>query len=144
MHGLAEERLIASVTNVALAEYAFQSTLEYINERKAFGQSLGSFQNSRFKMAEMRTEIDLSQVFVDQCVTRLNAGNLTAEMAAKIKLFSSEMLGRVVDEGLQLHGGYGYMEEYPICRAYCDARVARIFGGTSEIMKGIIAKSIGL
>jgi len=144
MHGLAEERLIASVTNVALAEYAFQSTLEYINERKAFGQSVGSFQNSRFKMAEMRTEIDLSQVFVDQCVTRLNAGNLAPEMAAKIKLFSSEMLGRVVDEGLQLHGGYGYMEEYPICRAYCDARVARIFGGASEIMKGIIAKSIGL
>lgn len=144
MHGLAEERLIASVTNAALAEYAFQVTLDYVRERKAFGQPIGSFQNSRFKIAEMRTEIDMAQVFVDHCVARLNAGSLTADMAAKIKLFSSEMLGRVVDEGLQLHGGYGYMDEYPICRAYCDARIARIFGGTSEIMKGIIAKSVGL
>ncbi len=144
MHGLAEERLIASVTNVAMAEYAFRVTLDYIRERKAFGKTIASFQNSSYKMAEMRTEIDLAQVFVDQCVTRLNAGYLAPEMAAKIKLFSSEMLGRVVDEGLQLHGGYGYMEEYPICRSYCDARIARIFGGTSEIMKGIIAKSFGL
>jgi len=144
MHGLAEERLIASVTNVALAEYAFQLTFEYVQERKAFGQSIGSFQNSRFTMAEMRTEIDLAQVFIDECVSRLNAGSLTADMAAKIKLFSSEMLGRVVDQGVQLHGGYGYMDEYPISRLYCDARVARIFGGTSEIMKEIISKSMGL
>jgi acyl-CoA dehydrogenase len=92
----------------------------------------------------MRTEIDLAQVFVDECVTRLNSGSLAPDMAAKIKLFSSEMLGRVVDEGVQLHGGYGYMDEYPICRAYCDARIARIFGGASEIMKEIISKSIGL
>lgn len=144
MHGLAEERLIASVTNVSFAEYAFRLTIDYVQERKAFGQAIGSFQNTRFKMAELRTEIDLAQVFVDHCVTQLNAGVLAAETAAKIKLFSSEMLGRVVDQGLQLHGGYGYMDEYPICRAYCDARIARIFGGTSEIMKEIISRSIGL
>jgi len=144
MHGLAEERLIASVTNVALAQYAFHVTLEYVQERKAFGQSVGSFQNTRFRMAEMRTEIDMAQVFVDHCVSQLNAGSLAAETAAKIKLYSSEMLGRVADEGLQLHGGYGYMDEYPICRVYCDSRISRIFGGTSEIMKEIISKSIGL
>ena len=144
MHGLAEERLIAAVTNVALAQYAFQETMNYIRQRKAFGRSVGSFQNSRFKMAEMSTEIDLSQVYVDHCVEALDADELTADKAARIKLYSSEMLGRVVDECLQLHGGYGYIDEYPIARVFCDARIARIFGGTSEIMKEIIAKSLGL
>lgn len=144
MMGLAEERLIASVTNVAAARYAFDETLEYVRERKAFGRSIGSFQNSRYKMAEMSTEIDLSQVYIDHCVEALNAGELSADKAARIKLYSSEMLGRVVDECVQLFGGYGYMEEYPVARAYCDARIARIFGGTSEIMKEIISKSLGL
>ena len=144
MHGLAEERLIAAVTNVASCQAAFNSTLDYIQQRTAFGKTLASFQNTRFKMAEMRTEIDIAQVYVDHCVTQINDGRLAADAAAKIKLFSSELQGRVVDECLQLFGGYGYMEEYPICRAYCDARITRIFGGTSEIMKEIIAKSIGL
>lgn len=144
MHGLAEERLIASVTNVGLAQYAFQETMDYIRERKAFGRTVGSFQNSRFKMAEMSTEIDLSQVFVDHCVEALNADELSADKAARIKLYSSEMLGRVADECLQLHGGYGYVDEYPVARAFCDARIARIFGGTSEVMKEIISKSLGL
>ena len=144
MQGLAEERLIAAATNVASCQAAFDTTMEYIGQRSAFGKTLASFQNTRFKMAEMRTEIDIAQVYTDHCVTQLNAGKLSAESAAKIKLFSSELQGRVVDECLQLFGGYGYMEEYPICRAYCDARITRIFGGTSEIMKEIIAKSIGL
>lgn len=144
MQGLAEERLIASVTNVGLARYTFDETMNYIRERKAFGRSIGSFQNSRFKMAEMSTELELSQVYVNHCVELLNAGELTADSAARIKLYSSEMLGRVVDECLQLHGGYGYIDEYPVARAYCDARIARIFGGTSEIMKEIISKSLGL
>jgi acyl-CoA dehydrogenase len=144
MHGLAEERLIASVTNVALARYAFNETMEYIGDRKAFGRTIGSFQNTRFKMAEMSTEIELSQVYINHCVELLNAGELAADSAARIKLYSSEMLGRVVDECLQLHGGYGYVDEYPVARAFCDARIARIFGGTSEIMKEIISKSLGL
>jgi len=144
MHGLAEERLIASVTNVALAQYAFNETMDYVRERKAFGVPVGSFQNTRFKMAEMNTEIDLSQVYIDHCVDALDTDELSADKAARIKLYSSEMLGRVVDECVQLHGGYGYMDEYPVARAYCDARVARIFGGTSEIMKEIISKSLGL
>ncbi len=144
MQGLAEERLIAASTNIASCQTAFDMTMEYIQERKVFGKELSKFQNTRFKMAEMRTEIDIAQVYVDHCVTELNADKLSSESAAKIKLFSSELQGRVVDECLQLFGGYGYMEEYPICRAYADARVTRIFGGTSEIMKEIIAKSIGL
>jgi alkylation response protein AidB-like acyl-CoA dehydrogenase len=144
MQGLAEERLIASATNIASCQTAFDHTMEYIQERQVFDKTLGQFQNTRFKMAEMRTEIDIAQVYVDHCVQQLNEGALTAESAAKIKLFSSELQGRVVDECLQLFGGYGYMDEYPICRAYVDARITRIFGGTSEIMKEIIAKSIGL
>tara|TARA_R110001592_G_scaffold357416_1_gene660613 strand:+ start:190947 stop:192092 length:1146 start_codon:yes stop_codon:yes gene_type:complete len=144
MQGLAEERLIAAVTNVASCQAAFDTTMDYIQQRTAFGKTLASFQNTRFKMAEMRTEIDIAQVYADHCVTQINDGSLSAESAAKIKLFSSELQGRVVDECMQLFGGYGYMEEYPICRAYCDARITRIFGGASEIMKEIIAKSIGL
>lgn len=144
MQGLAEERLIAAVTNVAACQAVFDMTMEYIQQRTAFGKTLGGFQNTRFKMAEMRTEIDIAQVYIDHCVNRLNEGDLSSATAAKIKLFSSELQGRVVDECLQFFGGYGYMEDYPICRAYCDARITRIFGGTSEIMKEIIAKSIGL
>lgn len=144
MEGLAEERLIASVTNVGLARCAFDLTLDYVRDRKVFGQSVGSFQNSRFKFAEMSTEIELAQVYVDHCVEALNRGELGNDVAARIKLYSSEMLGRVVDECLQMHGGYGYIEEYPISRLFCDARVTRIFAGTSEIMKEIISRSLGL
>lgn len=144
MQGLAEERLIASCTNIASCQAVFDMTMKYIKERRAFGKTVSNFQNTRFKMAEMRAEIDIAQVYVDHCVAQLNQNALTSASAAKIKLFSSELQGRVVDECLQFFGGYGYMEEYPICRAYCDARITRIFGGTSEIMKEIIAKSIGL
>lgn len=142
MMGLAEERLIAAVTNVALAQYAFNETLEYIQERTAFGRPVGSFQNSRFKMAEMSTEIELSQVYVDHCVRQLNNEKLTAENAARIKLYSSEMLGRVVDECLQLHGGYGYLGDYGIEKLVRDLRVHQILEGTNEIMRLIVARQM--
>lgn len=144
MQGLAEERLIAAATNIASCQAVFDMTLEYVQERRMFGRTLGSFQNTRFKMAEMRTEIDIAQVYVDSCVSQLNDDRLDPESAAKIKLFTSELQARVTDQCLQFFGGYGYMEEYAICRAYADARITRIFGGASEVMKEIIARSIGL
>ena len=114
----------------------------YVQERKAFGQPIGSFQNTRFVLAEMRTEIDVAQVFVDRCVVSLNAGELSAEEAAEAKWWCTELQKRAVDRCLQLHGGYGYMLEYPIARAYIDARVTTIYGGTTEIMKEIIGRSL--
>ena len=144
MHGLAEERLIAAVGFLANAEAAFDVTMEYIADRKMFGQTLAEFQNTRFKMAEMRTQLDVAQAYVDQCVMVHNEGKLTAEDAAKAKLHASEVEGMVTDECVQLHGGNGYMDEYPISRMYTAARVSRIYAGTSEVMKEIIARSIGL
>ena len=144
MHGLVEERLIAAVGFLANAEAAFEVTMEYVNERKAFGPVIADFQNTRFKLASMRTELDVAQTFVDQCVLQHNEGKLSADDAAKAKLFASEVEQRVVDDCVQLHGGNGYMEEYAICRMYQDARVSRIYAGTSEIMREIIARSIGL
>lgn len=144
MHGLVEERLLAAVGYVANAEAAYDVTLDYIKERKAFGQPIANFQNTRFKMASMRTELDAANAFVDECVTCHNDGALAAEDAAKAKLFTSEVEARVTDECVQLHGGNGYMEEYAVCRMYADARVSRIYAGTSEIMREIIARSIGL
>jgi len=141
---LAEERLLNSCWNIAHAQTAFDITLEYVKERKAFGRPIGTFQNSRFKMAEMRAGLDAVQVFVDHCVTLHNEGRLTAEVAAEAKLLSSELENRVLDECVQLHGGAGYMQEYRICRMFTDARVSRIYAGTSEIMKEIIGRSLGL
>ena len=144
MHFLAEERLIGAVSYLATSNAAFDITMDYIRERKAFGKTIADFQNTRFKMADMRMEIDIAQVFVDQCVTEHNEGNLSADDAAKAKLFTSELEGRVVDACVQLHGGAGYMDEYPICRMYLNARVSRIYAGSSEVMREIIARSIGL
>ena len=144
MHGLVEERLLAAVGFIANCEAAFSATMEYINDREVFGQPVAAFQNTRFKMADMRTEIDVAQAFVDQCVMQHNDGKLSPDDAAKAKLFTSEREGRVTDECLQLHGGAGYMDEYPISRMYTAARVSRIYAGTSEIMREIIARSIGL
>ena len=144
MHGLVEERLLAAVGFLANAEAAYEVTMEYIQERHAFGQPIAAFQNTRFKMADMRTEIDIAQAFVDQCVLQHNDGKLSPEDAAKAKLFTSELEGRVTDECLQLHGGAGYMDEYAISRMYTAARVSRIYAGSSEIMREIIARSIGL
>ena len=144
MHFLAEERLLGAVGYVATSAAAFDITMDYIKERKAFGQTIADFQNSRFQMASMRTEIDVAQAFVDQCVIAHNDGTLSADDAAKAKLFTSEMEGRVVDTCVQLHGGAGYMDEYPICRMYLNARISRIYAGSSEVMREIIARSIGL
>ena len=143
VHNLPQERLSIAAAGVAAAEAALGWTLAYVNERTAFGQPIGGFQNSRFKLAEMRTEIDIGRVFVDRCVEALNDGDLTAEEAAEAKWWCTELQKRVVDTCVQLHGGYGYMLEYPIARAYVDARITTIYGGTTEIMKEIIGRSLG-
>ncbi|MCB1395284.1 MAG: acyl-CoA dehydrogenase family protein [Rhodobacter sp.] len=144
MTNLAEERLIGSVGFMARAEHAFKITRDFILQRRAFGRPIGTFQNSRFKMASMRTELDAGWALVDHCVREHLEGVLSAEMAAEVKLFSSEVEGRVVDECLQLHGGAGYMDEYQISRHYRDARISRIYAGTSEIMREIIGRGLGL
>jgi alkylation response protein AidB-like acyl-CoA dehydrogenase len=141
---LPQERLSIAGSAVAAAEAALGWTLDYVRERKAFDQPIGSFQNSRFTLAELQTEIAIARVFVDRCVQALNAGELTAEDAAMAKWWCTELQGRVADRCLQLHGGYGYMLEYPIARAYADARVTRIYGGANEIMKEIVGRSMGL
>jgi acyl-CoA dehydrogenase len=144
MLNLAEERLTSAVGNVTRAERAFEVTLAYITDRKAFGRPIGTFQNSRFKMADMRARIDACWALVDHCVMEHVEGKLGAETAAAAKLYISEVEGWVVDECLQLHGGAGYMDEYEICRLYADARISRIYAGTSEIMKEIIGRGLGL
>jgi len=140
---LPQERLSIGASGVAAARAALSWTMEYCRERQAFGQPIGSFQNSKFVLAECRTEIEVAQAFVDRCVVALNAGTLTAEEAAMAKWWCTELQKRVVDRCLQLHGGYGYMLEYPIARAYADARITTIYGGTTEIMKEIIGRSMG-
>jgi acyl-CoA dehydrogenase len=132
---LAGERLVAAIGSMAAVQTAFDLTLDYVKERRAFGRLIGAFQNTRFKKAEMRTEIDAGQTFVDQCVLLYNKGELHAEIAAQAKLLSSETEGHVMDACVQLHGGAGYMEEYRISRMYTDARITRIFAGSSEIVK---------
>lgn len=144
MNFLAEERLLGAVQYLAAAQTAFDITMGFIQERKAFGQRIADFQNTRFKMADMRMELDIAQVYVDRCVQEHNDGHLTAEVAARAKLFTSELEQRVTDECVQLHGGAGYMDEYRISRMYTDARISRIYAGSSEIMREIIARSIGL
>jgi acyl-CoA dehydrogenase len=144
MHFLAEERLISACQAIAHAQVAFDLTRDYILERKAFGKPIGAFQNSRFRMAEMRTELDVTQTFVDQCVLLHNDGELSAELAAEAKLKTTELESRVMDDCVQLHGGAGYMGEYRISHMFTDARVSRIYAGSSEIMKEIIARGIGL
>lgn len=141
MKGLAEERLIAACGNVAAARVALDLTREFVKQRKVFGKPLSKMQNTRFKLAALDAELDLAQVYVDRCVEQHNLGKLDPVDAARAKLFTSELNGRMVDEGVQQHGGAGYMEEYPICRLYQDERIHRILAGTSEIMKEIIARS---
>jgi alkylation response protein AidB-like acyl-CoA dehydrogenase len=141
---LPQERLSIAIAGVAAARTALAQTLDYVKERTAFGQPIGSFQNSRFALAEMATEIDIAEHYTDDCVRALNAGELTAVDASKAKWWCTELQGRVVDRCLQLHGGYGYMNEYPIARAFTDARITRIYGGTTEIMKEVIGRSLGL
>lgn len=141
---LAPERLVAAIGFMANTQVAFDLTLDYVKERKAFGRPIGTFQNSRFVMAEMKAQIDALQCYVDQSVLLLNDDALSAEDASAAKLLTSELEAKVMDACVQLHGGAGFMEEYRICRMYQDARISRIFAGTSEIMKEIIGRSLGL
>ena len=143
MGSLPQERLSVAVIAVAACEAALEMTINYCQERTAFGQPIGKFQNSRFKLAEMKTEIEVARVFVDRCIIELNDGNLTAEEAAMAKWWTTDLQVRVMDQCLQLHGGYGYMLEYPIARFYLDARVQPIYAGTNEVMKEIIGRSLG-
>ena len=141
---LAQERLSIAITGVATARAALGWTVDYVKDRVAFGKPISSFQNTKFVLAEIKTDVDVAQAYVDQCVLRLNAGRLGASDAAQAKLWCTELQNRAVDRCLQLFGGYGFMTEYPIARAYVDSRVTSIYGGTSEVMKTIIAKSLGL
>lgn len=142
VHNLPQERLAIGIAGVAAAQAALDWTVAYTKERKAFGQPLLSFQNTKFKLAEVATEVEIGQTFIDKCITDLNDGTLSAETAAMAKWWCTELQKRVVDTCLQLHGGYGYMMEYPIAKAYLDARVTTIYGGTTEIMKEIIGKNL--
>ena len=142
MNELPRERLILGVSSVAACEGMLDWTIEYVNERQAFGQSLAQFQNTRFKLAELKTQTEVNKSFVAQCKTQYEANELDVPTAAMVKLSTTELQGKVADECLQLFGGYGYMMEYPIARAFADARIQRIYGGTSEIMKEVVARSI--
>ena len=141
---LAQERLSIAITGVASARATLGWTIDYVQERQAFGTSIGSFQNTKFVLAEISTEVEVAQAYVDQCVLKLNAGTLTPADAARAKYYCTELQQRAADKCLQLFGGYGYMLEYPVARAFVDARITSIYGGTTEVMKTIIAKSIGL
>jgi alkylation response protein AidB-like acyl-CoA dehydrogenase len=138
------ERLFVAIGSVAASESAFELTLEAVKQRRAFGKPIGAMQNTRFKMAEMRTRIDAAQCFVDQCVLLANAGELSASLASEAKLLATELEGWVLDECVQLHGGAGYMDASRICRMFGEARITRIYAGTSEIMKELIGRSLGL
>jgi alkylation response protein AidB-like acyl-CoA dehydrogenase len=142
MQNLAQERLGMAVGGVKVASAALQWTLDYTKERKAFGQSIASFQNSKFALAEMATEVQIAQVYVDRCIELHSEERLSAEQAAAAKFWVTELQNKVVDRCLQLHGGYGYMTEYPIARAWADSRIQTIYGGTTEIMKEIVGRSL--
>jgi acyl-CoA dehydrogenase len=143
MQELPWERMQIATRAAARTEAAIEWTTQYVQERKVFGKSVGSFQNTRFKLAEMMTEAQVARTFVDKCLDLLLAGQLDAPTASMAKYLVTELEGKVIDECLQLHGGYGYMWEYPISRAFVDARVQRIYGGTNEIMKEVISRSMG-
>jgi acyl-CoA dehydrogenase len=142
MHQLAQERLIVAVRAAASMEAMLEATVAYTRQRTAFGKPLFELQNTRFKLADARAQSEMFRVFADDCLAQHIEGQLTAERAAMAKLTGSEMQNRLLDDFLQLHGGYGYMNEYPIGRAWVDARVMRIYAGSSEIMKEIIARSL--
>jgi len=142
MHDLPYERMMIGVGAMAAMEGAYRATLDYVRDRQAFGRPIADFQNTRFKLAEVATQILVGRAFIDRCVDQLLTGMLDPATAAMAKLWASETEGRVIDELLQLHGGYGFMNEFLIARMYADARIARIFGGTNEIMKEVIARAL--
>jgi len=142
MADLPYERTMIGVVAVAAMEGAYQATLDYVRQRKAFGQTIAEFQNTRFKLAEIATTIKVARTFVDRCISELVDGTLDAATASMLKLWTTEQQCKVIDECLQLHGGYGYMNEFLVARMYTDARVQRIYGGTNEIMKEVISRSL--
>jgi alkylation response protein AidB-like acyl-CoA dehydrogenase len=144
MQNLPQERISIGVQAVAAIEHVLDLSLSYVKEREAFGKPIGKFQNTRFVLAEMATEAYVARTFINECVLKLNAGEADASLASMAKYWTTELQARVVDAGVQLHGGYGYMTEYPISRAYTDSRISRIYGGTTEIMKEIIGRGLGL
>jgi alkylation response protein AidB-like acyl-CoA dehydrogenase len=144
MQNLPSERLSIAIAAIAGARETFRATLQYVKDRKAFGQPIGSFQHNRFVMAEMDTELDIAEQYVDRCLRAVVDGELTAVQASKAKWWCTELGKRVVDNCVQLHGGYGYMNEYKVARDYVDVRIQTIFGGTTEIMKEIIGRDLGL
>jgi alkylation response protein AidB-like acyl-CoA dehydrogenase len=144
MEQLPQERISAAVGNLAQAKAILEETLVYAKERQAFGQSIGKFQHNKFLLADLVTQIDVSQAYVDACVTAHTEGDLTAVDAAKVKMWTSDIQNSVLDHCVQLHGGYGFMREYRVAQAWMDARVTRIWGGTNEIMKEIIGRDLGL
>jgi acyl-CoA dehydrogenase len=143
-HNLAQERLSIALTATAAAQAAIAFTIDYVKQRTVFGKPLSNMQNTRFSLAECAAEIEAMVTFTDRALELFDTGELSSADAAKAKLFCTERAGQVIDKCLQLHGGYGYITEYPIARLYADIRVARIYGGTSEVMKLIISKSLGL
>jgi alkylation response protein AidB-like acyl-CoA dehydrogenase len=143
MRNLPRERLAMAVTAVASGERALELALAYAGERRAFGKPIGNFQAVRFALAEMKTELEVGRSYIDRCIAAANDGELTAAEAAGAKFWTTELQNRVIDTCLQIHGGYGYMEEYPIARMWRDARVQRIYGGTNEIMREIVGRSLG-
>jgi alkylation response protein AidB-like acyl-CoA dehydrogenase len=144
MQNLPRERVAIGTSALAGAEAAFEQTLEYCKQRQAFGRPIGRFQHNRFVLAEMATELAVARAFTDRCVTEHNAGRLSTEEASMLKWWNTELCNKVIDRCVQLHGGYGYMREYPVARAYADGRAQTIFGGTTEIMKEIIGRGLGV
>ncbi len=144
MENLPQERLSIGVAGAAAAEHILDETTRYCRERTAFGRPIGKFQHIRFELAEMATEVQIGRTFADRCVQEHNAGELNITDAAMAKWWLTEMNKRVVDRCLQLHGGYGYMAEFPVAKAYLDSRIQTIYGGTTEIMKEIIGRSLGI
>jgi len=142
MTNLPQERLSIAVGAVASMESVLAQTVQYSKDRTAFGKPIGSFQHNRFVLAELATETQVARVFVDRCIDALGAGALTAQEAAMAKWWTTELQVKLIDRCLQLHGGYGYMREYPVAKAYLDSRVQTIYGGTTEIMKEIIGRSL--
>jgi acyl-CoA dehydrogenase len=142
MADLPYERAIIAVCGVAAMEGALAETLRYVKDRKAFGQAIGSMQHIRFRLAEMATLTRVARTFVDRCVEQVLAGTLDTETASMAKWWVTDVQQKVIDECVQLHGGYGYMNEYLVCRMFTDARVQRIYGGTNEIMKEVISRAL--
>ena len=144
MMNLPQERISIATMAVAACEHVLDLCLSYAKEREAFGKPIGKFQNTRFMLAEMATETHIARVFVNDCVTKLNAGEVDTALASMAKWWTTELQTKIVDRGVQLHGGYGYMMEYPIAKAFVDSRIQTIYGGTTEIQKEIIGRSLGI